>query len=154
MTTDFGKRLKAAREHAGLTQEQLRLKAGIAQSTLAAAEAKGHGSRKTPQLATACGVNAHWLATGEGYMLDTPGPSPDRVPPEKGAHNERPQALNLSQRTPNIGPITIEWESIMSGPLPPEFKLALADDALAPDYPAGALFVWSTTRFDPSLHLF
>ena len=66
MTSLFGKRLRAAREQAGLTQEQLAQQAGMAQSTLASAEIKGAGSRKTPQLAAACGVDAHWLATGEG----------------------------------------------------------------------------------------
>lgn len=70
MATDFGKRLVAAREHAGLKQEELRLRAGIAQSTMSAAENSGHGSRVTVQLAVACGVNPIWLATGEGEMLD------------------------------------------------------------------------------------
>ena len=76
MSTDFGKRLKIAREQAGLTQERLALLAKMAQSTLAAAESKGHGSRKAPQLAAACGVNAHWLATGDGKMLDGPAGRP------------------------------------------------------------------------------
>ena len=75
MSTDFGKRLVAAREHAGLTQQQLAAAVQISQSTLATAEKKGHGSRKCPQLAQACGVNPNWLATGEGEMVgDTPPP--------------------------------------------------------------------------------
>lgn len=41
----------------------------MAQSTITAAETTGAGSRKTPQLAAICGVNAHWLATGEGEMV-------------------------------------------------------------------------------------
>ncbi|MBN8493226.1 MAG: helix-turn-helix transcriptional regulator [Burkholderiales bacterium] len=69
MTTEFGRRLAKARDHAGLTQDELAAAADMAQSTLAHAEKHGHGSRKTPQLAAACGVNAHWLATGEGQML-------------------------------------------------------------------------------------
>lgn len=76
MTTAFGKRLKAARAHANLTQERLCEIVGIAQSTLASAEKKGDGSRKTVQIAAVCGVNPHWLATGDGEMLgDSPAPS-------------------------------------------------------------------------------
>ena len=70
MTTDFGKRLRRARKHAQLTQAELAARVAMSQSTLAAAEAAGAGSRKTPQLAAACSVNAHWLATGEGQMQD------------------------------------------------------------------------------------
>lgn len=68
MATEFGKRLLKARLHAGLTQVDLAKKAGMAQSTITAAETTGAGSRKTPQLAAICGVSAHWLATGEGDM--------------------------------------------------------------------------------------
>jgi DNA-binding XRE family transcriptional regulator len=70
MATEFGKRLFQAREHAKLTQQALAALVGMSQSTLAAAESTGAGSRKTPQLAAKCGVNSHWLATGEGEMLD------------------------------------------------------------------------------------
>jgi len=66
MATEFGKRLRQAREHALLTQLQLARQVGISQSTLAAAEATGHGSRVTAQLAKALNVNPHWLATGDG----------------------------------------------------------------------------------------
>lgn len=66
MATEFGKRLRAAREHAGLTQEQLAAMVQMSQSTLASAEARGAGSRKSPQLARACNVDANWLATGDG----------------------------------------------------------------------------------------
>lgn len=69
MATDFGKRLRSAREHAGLTQPKLAGKVPMAQSTLAAAETSGDGSRLTAQIAHACRVNAYWLATGEGDML-------------------------------------------------------------------------------------
>lgn len=70
MSTEYGKRLRAARKFAGLTQEQLRDKTGIAQSTISSAERDGNGSAETPVYAKACGVSALWLATGEGNMLD------------------------------------------------------------------------------------
>ena len=68
MTTDYGKRLRAARKFADLTQEGLSKLTGIAQSTISTAERLGHGSADTSVYARACGVDAHWLATGEGLM--------------------------------------------------------------------------------------
>lgn len=69
MATDYGKRLKQARKHARLTQEQLSAKTSIPQSTISTAERLGQGSSETPVYAKVCGVDAHWLATGEGSML-------------------------------------------------------------------------------------
>lgn len=69
MSSEFGKRLKLARERAGLTQPQLASLVPMAQSTLASAESGGDGSRLTARLAHHCGVDAYWLATGEGSML-------------------------------------------------------------------------------------
>lgn len=51
MASEYGKRLIAAREHAGLTQLQLAARVPMAQSTLASAEARGDGSRLTAQIA-------------------------------------------------------------------------------------------------------
>lgn len=42
---------------------------GIPQSTISTAEREGFGSPDTPVYARAYGVDAHWLATGEGEML-------------------------------------------------------------------------------------
>ncbi|WP_295851981.1 S24 family peptidase [uncultured Xylophilus sp.] len=69
--TDFGERLAQARVHAGLTQTTLAKKVGISQSTIAGLEREGKGSSRTTQLAAALCVNAQWLATGAGNMLDT-----------------------------------------------------------------------------------
>lgn len=35
----------------------------------------------------------------------------------------------------------MDWET-----LPPTFEAAMPDDALAPDYPRGLVFVWSKTK--------
>jgi transcriptional regulator with XRE-family HTH domain len=69
MATSYGNRLRQARKHADLTQEELSKKTGIPQSTISTAERMGNGSAETVTYAMACGVNPAWLATGEGEML-------------------------------------------------------------------------------------
>lgn len=71
MATDYGNRLREAREFAGLTQKQAEKKTGIAQSTISTAERLGNGSADTPLYADAYGVDALWLATGNGSMILT-----------------------------------------------------------------------------------
>jgi transcriptional regulator with XRE-family HTH domain len=66
MATEYGKRLRSARKEAGLTQVGLSELTGIPQSTISTAEREGHGSSDTSTYALFCGVNPHWLATGEG----------------------------------------------------------------------------------------
>lgn len=67
--TEFGSRVIQARKHARLTQHGLSAATGIKQSTIAEMEVSGQSSLMTPQIAKACGVDAYWLATGEGAML-------------------------------------------------------------------------------------
>lgn len=76
MATEYGSRLKKARNHAGLTQVELSKKTGIPQSTISTAERIGNGSGETPVYAQACGVDALWLATGNGEMLPPPAQLP------------------------------------------------------------------------------
>lgn len=68
MSTDFGQRLKSARNLAGLTQMQLGRQAGMGQSTIADLERSGSGTSKTATLASLCGVSALWLECGKGPM--------------------------------------------------------------------------------------
>lgn len=70
MSTEFGKRLRAARNHANLTQKGAAKLTGIAQSTISTAEREGESSTEVTTYALAYGVNAHWLATGQGSMLE------------------------------------------------------------------------------------
>ncbi|MET3371992.1 transcriptional regulator with XRE-family HTH domain [Variovorax boronicumulans] len=67
--TEFGSRVIQARKHAELTQHGLSAATGIKQSTIAEMEVSGQSSLMTPQIARACGVDAYWLATGEGPMV-------------------------------------------------------------------------------------
>ena len=69
MATEYGARLRTARKYAKLTQIQASKASGIPQSTISTAEREGYGSADTPVYAKTYGVDAHWLATGEGQML-------------------------------------------------------------------------------------
>lgn len=71
---NYAQRIRAAREHAGLSQKALADAAGISQSNISQLEninSANSGSAFTAQIAHACGVSAIWLATGEGQMLVT-----------------------------------------------------------------------------------
>lgn len=138
MTTDFGRRVKAARKYAKLTQKQLAARASMSQSNVSELETIAHESGRTMQLALACGVNAHWLATGEGEML---GPlqaleSKPAWPPVQhagaggGDHSGASLAQQMSQVQQMIDPQEVQWELILQCPLPDRFTLAIRDDAM------------------------
>lgn len=65
-------RLKQARKHAGLSQDQLAKQVGIKQASVSEIE---RGISKTSgylvKMASACGVNPTWLSEGIGEMLGT-----------------------------------------------------------------------------------
>jgi transcriptional regulator with XRE-family HTH domain len=84
VATDYGKRLKLAMKHAELSQKELIKATGIAQSSVSSAINRGSGSADTPKYALACGVDALWLATGEGEMLQQG--SINREAPVNSAH--------------------------------------------------------------------
>jgi phage repressor protein C with HTH and peptisase S24 domain len=72
MSKEDAIRLRAAREHAGLTQGKLAKAAGVSQSTIGNIEAgtRGFGA-SVLRLAEVCGVRPQWLANNEGEMLTT-----------------------------------------------------------------------------------
>lgn len=139
MPTDFGRRIKQARKHAKLTQKQLAPLAGMSQSNLSELETVAHESGKTVQLAAAMGVDAHWLATGEGSMLPalrTGEATPHWMqnhPSSEGAYVVG-RGVSLAQQLshpslPNA-PIAIDWSRLLSSPLPDQFVLTVRDDAM------------------------
>ena len=73
MATEYGLRLRAARKHAQMTQVEASKASGIPQSTISTSERESHGSSETPVFAKLYGVDAHWLATGEGEMVPAGG---------------------------------------------------------------------------------
>lgn len=63
--------MRQAMAHAGINQKELVKRTGLPQSTVSSALNRGNGSSDTPAYAAACGVQALWLASGEGEMLGT-----------------------------------------------------------------------------------
>ncbi len=67
MTNELKIRLKAARKEAKLTQKDIVSRVGITQPAYSELETgKSASSSYLPQIARILGVDAHWLATGEG----------------------------------------------------------------------------------------
>lgn len=64
--TDFGLRLKQAREAAGLSQVDAAKAIGVAQGTIGELEKIGLGSAYTTQFAALYRVSPQWLADGKG----------------------------------------------------------------------------------------
>lgn len=139
MPTEFGRRVKAARAHAKLTQKQLAARAGMSQSNLSELETVAHESGRTLQIAMACNVNAHWLATGEGQMMGPP--QALETPPvwspiqhlSEGVRQQpdRPLAHEMSLAQPMIDPKEMQWELILQSALPERFTLVVRDEAMA-----------------------
>jgi transcriptional regulator with XRE-family HTH domain len=68
----YGERLKAARDHAKLSQAQLAEQCGIQQPTVSYLEnpkSKATGSEFTARFARACGVSVDWLSDEIGAMM-------------------------------------------------------------------------------------
>ena len=71
--SEFGQRVLAAREHAGLSQQELAGMVGMTQNNLSHLERKGQGTPKVEAIARACGVRVAWLARGELPMVEPSG---------------------------------------------------------------------------------
>lgn len=128
--SEYGSRLKQARQHAKLSQKQLAALAGMSQGNLSELETIGHSSGMTLQLAVACGVDAHWLATGQGQMLPSSGQSQVGLPPV--AH---PVILDEITVIPKI-----TWEDLVSrASLPLAFEVTAPDASMAPKVPQGTV---------------
>lgn len=68
---EFNERVKAARLHAGLSQEALAEKVGLTQKAISKMESKiAQGSTHTVQIAVVCGVRPEWLGMESGPMVE------------------------------------------------------------------------------------
>lgn len=64
-------RIKLARKHARLTQDELADRVGIKQASISDLErGKSGSSTHNAKIADVCGISPYWLETGKGDMLD------------------------------------------------------------------------------------
>lgn len=144
-------RIKAARAAAKLSQVQTAEKSGVDQTTISKLERGKHaGSGHIVKIARALGVDAHWLATGEGSMMPAaqdqrasyqvesnvgPGPRLRGYAPEigwakAGSWTEVCHVENDPEATP--------WHPRLAGG-DHTFVLRIEGDSMLPDYPPGRL---------------
>ena len=92
----FGDRLSAAREAAGLTQEDLAARLGVRMTTLQAWEDDGAEPRgnRLQMLAGMLNVSLMWLMSGEGDGLDGPA---------SGDTEENANAARAAGSAPHLG---------------------------------------------------
>lgn len=79
------------------------------------------------------------LSLGRGWMDRQHTVAGELSPTYEVAHNTSHQLV--SHALP-----LMPWEAIVQGKVPEVFRAVLADDALAPEYPAGTEIVWTTKR--------
>lgn len=101
MATEYGLRLRAARKYAKMTQIAASKASGIPQSTISTSERESHGSSETPVYAKLYGVDAHWLATGEGEMLQRT--TPDQAVPTTPSVSAASTKMSLGQTLARLG---------------------------------------------------
>lgn len=139
-TDTLAGRVKLARTRRGLNQQELADRAGLKQPDVSKIE-RGLILKTTAiaRLSAVLAVPSYWLEMGEG-----PEPDWDGIPSFEGG-----QPHGVSFLGNMIEPPTYEMESIMSAELPAMFKVALTDDAMAPEYPKGVIVLLSTQEGAP-----
>lgn len=143
--TTIADRLKEARLELGLSQKALARQAGVSAGTIGNIEA---GERDEPQklveIAAAAQVTPGWLKLGKGPKRP-PGWMDQQHP--SGGLSIHPEDQDLSHPEPDHEPTCYTWEFMVSAvisALPKRFRLAMPDDAMAPDTPRGTVLVFST----------
>lgn len=135
----LAERIKAARQHAQLTQKALASKVGVEQPVISQLETgKNHQSAHLPKIAHVCGVNAIWLSDGIGRMeAGGTGAVPD-------SNLIEVQQPNLMFRYPVINWVQAgEWAEAVE-PFPPGF----ADTYEMSDYDSKGHAFWLQVRGD------
>jgi len=116
-----------SRREAGLSQQDVAAKLGLAQSTLSQLEREHDGSSYVAAFAALYRRSPLWLATGAGDPKETT------------------VAHDLSHHRPTMQLQKLTWEELMHANLNQPFELDVVDDALGPDIYPGCV-----ARFDPA----
>jgi len=101
----YAARLKRARKHKGLNQTELAALLGLKPQAIQYLEEEknaARGSKHTANIARICGVDAHWLASGEGQMLlaDNKVQQQEATYGPGGANDAREVAIAWSKLSP------------------------------------------------------
>lgn len=146
---EYKDRIKAARRHAGLTQDALADAVGIKQASISELETgKSLSSSFNASIAKACGVDAVWLETGRGKML----PDAPNVEPGPAVKGRVPliswvQAGDWCEAIDNFAPGDAEeWLPCPFEHSDTAFCLEVVGLSMSPDYREGEIIA-----IDPSV---
>ena len=155
-------RLKAARAAVGMSQQQLAAQAGVSQGTIGNIESGTRGIDKAAwKLAAAMGVDAKWLATGEGRMMG--GEATPSLAIELEGNPEYPSVRRVSvkaqagitgyavEHCEDVAPIVFRSDWYKSHGYRPERLMALrvAGESMVPSLWPGDLIVVNTESSEP-----
>jgi len=148
--TTIAERLREARDELQISQEDLAVRAGVSPGTIGNIEAVTRKEpRKLVEIAAALQVTPGWLKLGKGPKRPTgwiPPQPPGSAPSSEGMA-VHPVDQDLSQPQPDHELQQHTWEFILSAVnLPPRFRLAVPDDAMAPDTPRGTVLIFESGR--------
>lgn len=104
----LSERIKAAREYAKLTQEELAKRVGVSQTAIHKLECgQSRSSRRTVAIALTCGINPVWLETGNGpKSLEASG----MLDPDTADHFRVGEGVDHYVSTPRVPLLT--WDQV------------------------------------------
>lgn len=145
--TTIADRLREARLALGLSQKALAKLAGVSAGTIGNIEAGERGEpQKLVEIAVAAQVTPGWLKLGKGPKR--PAGWTERQHSSEGL-SIRPEDQDLNQPQPDHEPPLLTWEFLLPveiADLPARFRLAMPDDAMAPDTPRGTVLIFDRQR--------
>ena len=146
----FAERIKSARKQAGLTQKSLAECVNISQTAIHKLEAgNSSSSRRTVDIALACGVDPVWLHTGKGNM-DASGLRAEKTIPTGAipliSWPEAKESCN--QEGDSLVPVLeniLFWIPVAAKYGDRIFSLRVSDDSMEPEFAEGDVIVVDPT---------
>lgn len=148
---DTWRRIRALRKHADMSGEMFGAEFGVTKAAVSQWESENPAKRTQPELET-LRLMARRFDVSLDWLADARGIPPAWIHPHHSSGGTDPGvslAQELIHPMPMIEPITIVWESIPVANLPNLFKVALPDDAMAPEYRQGTVVAFSTAEGAP-----